>query len=161
EDMNDKADGAGLAKDRRPRADVDAVLIGDRIFDRQMLRRRQWRGVVLVEERTLRYAGPSFKPRLDGGFDGSARHQPSQIDDNGGLDRRRRRMRWLLDTGHVQIGEADVGGGTEALPRQRRDSLVHAIRRLAGLARLSVMRLDLRRIGRQWRENDLADAGRN
>jgi hypothetical protein len=50
--MNDKADGAGLPEDRRLRADVDAVLVGDRIFDRQMLRRRQWRGVVLVEERT-------------------------------------------------------------------------------------------------------------
>jgi hypothetical protein len=70
-------------------------------------------------------------------------------------------MRWLLDTGHVQIGEADVGGTPEALPSERRDSLVHAIRRLSGLARLAVMRLDLRRISRQWRENDLADAGRN
>src|SRR5262252_3694845 len=98
---------------------------------------------------------------VDGGFHNSARHRSSQIDDNGGLDRRRRRMRWLLDTRHVQIGEADVGGGTEALPRQRRDSLVHAIRRLAGLARLSIMWLDLRRIGRQRRENDLGDTGRN
>jgi hypothetical protein len=115
--MNDETDGAGFAKDRRPRADIDAVLIGDRIFDRQMLRRRQWRGVVLVKERTRREARPGHKPRLDGGFDSSARHRPSQIDDNGGLDRRRRRMRWLLDTRHVQIGEADVGGGAEALPR--------------------------------------------
>src|SRR5262245_3268475 len=70
-------------------------------------------------------------------------------------------MRWLLDTGHVQIGEADIGGGAEALPRQRRDSLVHAIRRLPGFARLAVMWLDLRRISRPVRGNDLAAARRN